>query len=459
MRSLFTKLQILLCFSVSSTIINADDAPGAGSANLSYVFKLAVDNDFQWAAKVHTYQANKESKKIGASGIKPVINATAQASQDAFKSDTFGNDDYNSRSYGLTLVQPLFRLDRWHDYQKGKALKNQAEANFHFEKQAFYVRITSVYFEVLRAKENLQFRNSEKSAIKSQMRQIQYRFKAGLAADTDVQEAKAAFDLVTVQQLIAQQEMDLALEELQTVTGISLNKVAPLKAVTPILPPSPESITDWTDIALKHNPLLSASSHAMQAAQRDSQAKSSGHLPTLDLVGNYNDTDRYIQTSEGELSASSISLKLEVPIYSGGGVSASRRQAKALYYQAREEYNFEKRQLIQNSRNLYRLVNTDISRVHAQAQGIHSMKAALTAIEAGYNNGTRTILDVLNAQNTLYAAKRDYANARFDYILDSLKLKQVAGILKEEDILNVNNWLCASEDRKPAAVTEPGCNF
>ena len=449
MHPLFNKLQIILCLLFFTTFSRAD----TGLANLSSVFEHALKNDSQWASRVHEYRANKESQALGASGIKPIININAQTSQNSFDSNTFGKDDYNSSSYGLTLVQPIFRLERWRDYQRGRALNNQAEANFLFEQQSFYVRVTEIYFEVLRAEENLQFRSSEKSAIKSQMTQIQYRFSAGLAADTDVQEAKAAFDLVTVQHIIAQQELDFSLEELQTLTGITLNKVTPLKADIPILPPAPGKMTEWTDIALKNNPLLNASSHAREAARRNSQAKNSAHLPTLDLVGNYQDTDRYIQTSEGELSSTSISLKLEVPLYSGGSVSASRRQAKELYFRAEEEYNFEKRQLIQNSRNLYRLVITDISRVRAQKQGIRSMKAALTAIDAGYNNGTRTILDVLNAQNTLYAVKRDYANARFDYIIDSLKLKQVAGILKEEDILNINNWLDITEEDKETSAT------
>jgi outer membrane protein len=144
------------------------------------------------------------------------------------------------------------------------------------------------------------------------------------------------------------------------------------------------------------------------------------------------------------MSSSSISLKLELPLYSGGAISASRRQAKAFYLQANDEFNFKKRELLQNTRNLYRLVNTDISRVRAQKQGIRSMEAAFIAIEAGYSNGTRTVVDVLDAQNTLYSAKYDYANARFDYIIDSLRLKQVAGILSSDDILNVNQWLKAT---------------
>ncbi|MBL4607449.1 MAG: TolC family outer membrane protein [Pseudomonadales bacterium] len=441
MHSFFTMLQLFLFVLMYSALSHAN----TDSEDLSSVFQHALKNDFQWASKVHAYNANKEAKALGASGIKPTVKLNAQTSQDSYDSDTFGNDSYSSTSYGATLVQPIFRLDKWRDYQKGRALERQADAEFQYEQQAFYLRVADVYFDVLRAEENLTFRKAEKSAIKSQMEQIQYRFKAGLAADTDVQEAKAAFDLITVQHIIAQQELDFSLENLHTLTGVTLSRVTPLKSIIPINAPSPASMKEWTNTALAYNPVLRAARYAKQAAQRNYQVKTSAHLPTLDLVGNYRDTDRYIQTSEGELSSTSISLKLEIPLYSGGAISASRRQAKELYLQASEEFNFKNRELLQNTRNLYRLVSTDISRVHAQKQGIRSMDAALTAIEAGYSSGTRTILDVLNAQNTLYSAKRDYANARFDYILDSLRLKQVAGILSDEELLNINNWLGEKE--------------
>ena len=437
MNSSLNKIQLIFCLLIYAAASHAN----SNTSDLSAVFEHALKNDFQWASKIHAYSANKESKALGASGLKPNIKVNAQTARDSFDSDTFGNDNYNSTTYGASLVQPIFRLDKWREYQKGQALYKQANAEFQFEQQAFYLRVTEVYFDTLRAEDSLRFRDAEKSAIKSQLEQIQYRFKAGLAADTDVQEAKAAFDLITVQYIIAQQEMDLALENLHTLTGLILNSVSPLKTDIPINAPSPTSLKEWTDVALINNPVVRAASHAKDAAQRSYQAKASAHLPTLDLVGNYRDTDRYIQTSEGEMSSNSISLKLELPLYSGGAISASRRQAKGIYLQATDEFNFKKRELLQNTRNLYRLVNTDISRVHAQKQGIRSMEAALVAIEAGYNSGTRTILDVLNAQNTLYSAKHDYANARFDYILDSLRLKQVAGILSKEDILNINQWL------------------
>jgi outer membrane protein len=437
MNSLLNKVRLILFFLMYATASHAS----SNTADLSSVFKHALKNDFQWAAKIHAYRANKESKALGASGLKPNIKLNAQSSRDSFDSDTFGNDSYSSTTYGASLVQPIFSLDKWRDYQKGRALDKQADAEFQFEQQTFYIRVAEVYFDTLRAEEGLRFRQAEKSAIKSQLEQIQYRFKAGLAADTDVQEAKAAFDLITVQHIVAQQELDFALENLHTLTGLLLSKVRPLKSDIPIIPPSPISLKEWTNVALINNPVVSAASYAQDAAQRSYQAKTSAHLPTLDLVGNYRDTDRYIQTSEGEMSSSSISLKFELPLYSGGAISASRRQAKEIYLQATDEFNFKKRELLQNTRNLYRLVNTDISRVHAQKQGIRSVEAALIAVEAGYSSGTRTIVDVLNTQNTLYSAKHDYANARFDYILDSLRLKQVAGILSDEDILNVNQWL------------------
>ena len=441
----------------------------ANARDLLTVLQQALENDPQWAAKIHDYKSSKEIVKKTSSGIKPTVSLNAQSSQDSYESDVFGEDDYNSTRFGATLVQPVLRLERWHTYRKGKAVDKQIDADYRFEEQEFYLRVTRVYLDVLRAEENLKFRLAEKSAIKRQLAQTEQRFKAGIIADTDVQEARAAFDISSVQYIIARQDQDLALENLNTLTWSYSSNVTPLKVEIPIVVPVPEKaeisneepaaeisempnenpeeipesdyMQAWTDIALAKNFQIISTRFAKKAAQKEYKAKRAAHYPTLDFVGNYQDTDRFVQTGEGELQSSSISLKLDVPLYKGGEVGASRRQAQQLYLQSSKEYVFIKRETIQNTRNLYRVVETDVARVLAQKQSIRSAEAALTGTEAGYKAGTRTLVDVLLGQQALYGAKRDYANARFDYIFDLLLLKQIAGVLSKDDILEINNWL------------------
>jgi outer membrane protein len=414
---------------------------GAGNLNLATALEQAIQNDPQWAATRHGYQANKEAIHFASAGLKPSAKITGSIARNASDSDPSTTDDnYNSSAIGASISQPLFRLDRWHSYQKGKASDKQFDATFNAERQAFYLRVVKAYLDVLRAEESQQFRDAEKSAIKRQLEQTEQRFNVGLIANTDVQEAKAAFDISSVQQIIAEQDLALTLQNLETLTGSAMDSVAQLKPNAPIAPPLPTDVKQWTESALLTNPELIAASYAKDAALAEYKSKRSAHLPTLDLVGTYNDSHT-AQNLLSDRESSSISINLEIPLYTGGFTSAERRQAKQLQYQAEDNFNLKKREIIRNTSNLYRVVNTDVSRVLAQRQSIRSAQAALEATEAGYDAGTRTIVDVLSAQQALYGAKRDYANARYDYIFDLLQLKQTAGTLNSEDITEINSWL------------------
>ena len=420
---------------ISSTSFGAE-------LNLSTTLEQAIQNDPQWAATRHGYQANKENIHFASAGLKPSAKITGSIARNASDADpsSFTDDNYNSSGISASISQPLLRFDKWHSYQKGKASDKQFDATFNAEQQAFYLRVVKAYLDVLRAEENQQFRDAEKSAIKRQLEQTEQRFNVGLIANTDVQEAKAAFDISSVQHIIAEQDLALTLQNLETLTGSAMDSVAALKPNAPVAPPQPADVKQWTESALTTNPELVAASHAKDAALAEYKSKRAAHLPTLDLVGVYND-NHTAQNNNPDRESSSISINLEIPLYSGGFVSAERRQAKQLQYQAEDNYNLKKREIIRNTSNLYRVVNTDVSRVLAQKQSIRSAQAALEATEAGYDAGTRTIVDVLSAQQALYGAKRDYANARYDYIFDLLQLKQTAGTLNIEDITEINSWL------------------
>ena len=421
---------------------------GAENLNLATALEQAIQNDPQWAATRHGYQANKENIHFASAGLKPLAKITGSIARNASDTNPSSrspssplDDNYNSSSIGASISQPLFRLDRWHSYQEGKANDKQFDAVFNAEQQAFYLRVVKAYLDVLRAEENQQFRDAEKSAIKRQLEQTEQRFNVGLIANTDVQEAQAAFDISSVQHIIAEQDLALTLQNLETLTGSAMDSVTPLKANAPISPPQPTDVKQWTESALTTNPELIAAGHAKDAALAVYKSKRSAHLPTVDLIGTYSDVHTTNNSSPGSNESSGISINLEIPLYTGGTTSAKRRQAKQLQYQAEDNYNLKKREIIRNTSNLYRVVNTDVSRVLAQRQSIRSAQAALEATKAGYDAGTRTIVDVLSAQQALYGAKRDYANARYDYIFDLLQLKQTAGTLDIEDITEINNWL------------------
>ena len=426
-------------FSVSVIIFSASIwSFNISAQNLMGVLQLAEKNDYQWSAIKHGYQSNKEVMNKASAAIKPTLTFNAEVSQETLSSNSYGDDEYDTHRYSATLVQPVVRLERWHAYKKSRAIDRQVDAEFKSAQQEFYMRVVAVYLDVLRADENVKFRLAEKSAIKHQLTQTEQRFKADLIANTDVEEARAAFDISSVQHIIALQDKEIALESLSTLVGRRITMLSGLINSAPVN--RPVDLQNWIDQALKFSPQLIALSYVKNAAQEEFKARRAAHYPTLDLVGSYQNNDRYIQTSEGSLESTSVSLKLAVPLYAGGGVGASRRQSQHLYFQARDEFNYKKREIQQNASNIFRIVNTDVSRVLAQKQSIRSLTSALNATQAGYKAGTRTIVDVLTAQQALYGVQRDYANARFDYVLDYLKLKQVAGILAESDISQVNTW-------------------
>lgn len=436
----YSTLALLTCMA-----INMAQASDPTPLDLNAVLHAARQNDPQWLSKIHAYRASKEIKNLASAAIKPSVKLTAQGSREHYDSDTFGSDSYSQHSYGASVLQPLFRADRWYNYKKASFIVKQKEAEFTQAQLDFYMRVVGTYFDVLRANENLRFRLAEKQAIQQQLEQTEHRFAVGLVAEADVQEARAAFDLASVEHILADQSRNQALDALVTLTGSQATDVKPLQKDIPVVAPVPNEFVPWKTLALSHNPTLQAALLNQKAATKDFQAKTAAHLPSVDLYGSYQNNDRYIPTTPGEMTNNSIGIRMELPLYSGGSLSAARRQSRELSLQAGDDVQFVERQIVQNTRTVLSAVNSDVARVTAQQQSIRSATAAYEASKIGYKTGTRTLVDLLTAQQALFRAKRDYANARFDYIFDSLRLKQIAGVLREDDVKQINSWLSAAQ--------------
>ncbi len=278
--------------------------------------------------------------------------------------------------------------------------------------------------------------------------QTEQRFEVGLIAKTDVHEAQAAFDIAVVQRIIAERNLALSLKSLESLTGTSVTNVKSLAEEFPITLPAPNDIEAWIARALENNKQLLAARLGEKSAKQEYKSKRAEHYPTLDLTGNYRKLETNASTRFGgtvfatpDSETSSIAFQLKLPLYTGGLTSASRRQAKSLYYKAQDDARFTEIDVLKNTSNLVQVVQTRVAEVNAQKLSIRSGQSALDATQAGYEAGTRTIVDVLNAQRVLYQAKQSYAHARFNYILDSLRLKEIAGNLTQSDLVNLNQWL------------------
>jgi outer membrane protein len=368
-------------------------------------------------------------------------------------------------------------LSTWYNFKGASELSEKAELDFRQNEQELITRSVETYFDVLRAFDNLSSSIGEEVAFKQQLDQTRQRFDVGLVAITDVNESQAAFDLAKVARLSNQGILQTAYENLTLLTGKVYQSISLVSENLPITDPVPADRQSWVDMAAKGNLNLLAAEYATSAARYNYKQAASGHLPTLEaqftqteynmISGDLlNDqgviiSDDEWEDSVGDLperSDSAISLNLKIPIFSGGSVSASRRRAFSQFDSAQEQLSGTQRSVISSTRANHIAVQTQIQTVAARKQSITSAQSAVDAIEAGYQVGTRNIVDVLNAQRNLYNAQRDYANARYDYIEAMLELKLSAGLLSAGDIQTLNAFIMvdkpATEEAAIMAVTE-----
>lgn len=423
----------------------------AETVSLKRTYELAQQNDPQWAAIRNEYQANQQVLEQTRAGLLPQVNLKGNYNEENLDVDGIDTFDYNTTAYSANVVQPLFRLENWHTYQQGKALDSQYTAEFARYTEDFYLRVVTRYLDVLRARADLSFRKAEEEAIGRQLEQSKQRFEVGLVAITDVHEAQAAFDSAVSARISAESDLFVALRFLETITGARIDDVVGFQEEMPVVPPEPLDLNQWIERSLASNSTLQSAIFAAQAAEENYKIKRAGHAPTVDLVGSYgkqmSDAPANFMTPTIETPDTTqtvVSLQLNIPVYSGGGVSASRRQSMYQSMAAKDTEHYARRQVIQDATNYYQLVVANVAQVTARKQSQTSAKVALDATEAGYEAGTRTIVDVLTVQRNLFQAQRDYINARFDYLLNALRLKQVAGMLNEQEVLMLDRWARAS---------------
>ena len=301
------------------------------------------------------------------------------------------------------------------------------------------VRVAERYFGVLEAEDELGFARATLEAFEQQLAQSRQRFEVGLIPITDVEEAKAGFDLSRAQLIAAENALDIAREALRETTGEYREKLAPLTEM-PLVTPKPEDIDKWTEIALDRNPRLLAAKHDTETARREIQRIQAGHSPTLDAVGSIGLNDSG-SSPAGETKRANVGLRLNLPLYSGGSVLSRTRESRHRYQRTLDVLERERRRAQRETRDAYLGVESGISRVRALEQAVRSNRAAAEAVEAGFQVGTRTSVDVLDAQRELFRALRDLAEARYGYVLDVLRLKRAAGALSEDDLRLIAIWL------------------
>lgn len=427
------------------------------------VYRLAVTNNAELAAAHAAYQARSENVPQARAGLLPQLGLGASNNSSRTTVDSRELGEQTSKrhtySYQASLSQPLFRLDRWYQLKTAQADSEQAALELSATEQALILQSAEVYFAILRSQDNLAASQAEEQAFQRQYELARERFNVGLSDKTDVLQAQAAYDTARANRMQAEQQVADAFQALETLTDHQLHAVQGIRHELPVQPPRPNDAGAWVDRALADNLQLRAMDLALEAAQQDLRTRKAGHAPTLDAIAQYQKGDndslgfanRGMQgspTYSRHAEQAVIGLQLNIPLYTGGATSSRVRQGVHQLHNA--EYSKEglRRQTVQNARNLHRAVNTDVEQVQARKQSIISSQSAVEATQIGYEVGTRTIVDVLDAQRQLYAAVRNYNNARYDYILNHLRLQQTAGSLSPDSLKALNEYLYPDYDPK-----------
>src|SRR5262245_26371631 len=434
----------------------------AGAIDFLETYRLAKQNDPTFASARASLEAGLEKLPQGRALLLPVINGAANTQWNEARNVTGNRDiNWNSNGWNVTLTQPIFRWQNLAQYQQSQFQVLQAEAQFGQATMDLIVRVAQAYTDVLAAQDNLEFTKANKIAINEQLAQAKRNFEVGTATITDTNEAQARFDIATAQEIAAVNALEVAVRALQQIIGIVPDKLVPLRAIT-IDAPQPNVMDDWVGGARANNLVVKGNEAVLEIAAREIERQRAGHYPTLDAVASYQDNTTLnpaaafagTNVPRAEVNQTTIGLQLNVPIYAGGSVNSRTREAVALREKARQDLEASRRAAEFNARQSFLNVTNGLAQVKALEQALTSSEVALQSNRVGYEVGVRINIDVLNAQQQVLQTQRDLSRARYDTLLNGLRLKSAAGSLTEGDVQAVNRLLGYDQPRstKPMSM-------
>src|SRR6266513_720639 len=444
------------CLPLSLTV--ALSVVPARAADLLQIYRDALANDATYASARAARDAGLESLPQGLAQILPTVSATAFAQSNRTDISFRGTQDSqgnvipdsnrqgNSNGFTVTLTQPLFNWQNIQVYKEAGFKAAQAEATFGQATQDLIVRVAQAYFDVLASQDSLAFIQGQKVAISEQLAQAKRNFEVGTATITDTHEAQARFDLATSQEIAAQSDLEIKKRTLQQIVGKFPERLEPLKAGIELNPPKPNAMEDWATAAANQGYPVRAQEAALEIAAREIERTRAGHLPTLNIVGTAGQGSSSVSTTSinntpTDSVSRTIGLQLAIPLYAGGNVSSLVRQAVANREKAQQDLEGTRRTAALSARQSYVGVTNGMAQVKALEAALVSSRSALDSNKLGYEVGVRINIDVLNAQQQVFSTLRDLSRARYDTILNGLRLKAASGTLGEADIEEVNRLL------------------
>ncbi|MFH2139871.1 MAG: TolC family outer membrane protein [Pseudomonadota bacterium] len=424
---------------LSAMLAVAFTAP-ASAADLIDIYRAAQTQDAVFAAARAAQQAGQEKLSQGRALLMPSVNLNANTAYNDVNAP-YGANKYNSHGYGVTITQPLFREQNWAMYNQSELQVAISEAQFKAAQQDVILRSAQAYFDVLIAQDTVQLIVAQKSAIAQQLEQAKRNFEVGTATITDTYEAQARYDLILAQELAAASDLEVKRRNLQQLINADVPVLNVLGAGFNPVAPEPADAQKWVDDAKLNNLQVKVAEAAYELADEEVARNRGGHLPTLDLVGSYSKNTGCAFTSCGDTRSTSVGLQLNMPLFQGGSTQSKWREAEANREKARQDLENARRNVAVQTRQAYLGVATGIAQVQALQQALKSSESLLSASKLGQEVGVRTSLDVLNAQQQMYATRRDLYQAQYNYLVSNLRLKAAAGNLQEADLERVNQAL------------------
>ena len=417
--------------------------------SLMDVYQQALAHDASLASALSANRAAQEIIEQGKALYRPTVNFNADTNtlqSNIHYLGTPGNNksSFDNYRYGVDARQPIFRKQNLIQIEQAATQVSQADKQLNLAQQALMLRTTQAYFDVLMAQDKIELIGAQKAAIASQLAQAQANFDLGSATITDANEAQARYDLTLAQEIAALNEFAIAKHAVQAITGQLPQRLASVK---PQLKPNEmgQSMATWQELALLNNLNIQIQQDAAKLAEQEIARNQAGHLPTLDAVASY--TDSYANGSVSkfgtgnELQVGSIGLQLQIPLYEGGATSSRVRQAVLNKQKAQDDLDLVRRQTELDTQRAYLNLSSSIAQLKALDQAVISSQSQLDATQLGYQVGVRTSVDVLNAQQQLYSAKRDALQARYNYLTNIIRLKTAAGIVAAADLVDINQQL------------------
>jgi len=417
------------------------------------VFNQALTNDPIYLQSIAQRLSDREGVPISLSALLPAASISASAPQisrtlnsGAASSTRSGS----SRGYTMTLnlSQTVFDFGKLSTFAAQKSLANSADAALNAATQDLIIRVAKAYFQVLEDQDNLIYIRSTRTAFARQLDQVKQQYNVGLKTITNVYTAKASYETSVANYIGAEATLATDRENLRTITNQLYPTLAKLREDFPLVTPTPAKVDDWVTTAGKQNWSVRQAQYIAAAKRSLIQKQFAGHLPTVELDGSWQ--DQFSRTSSSNVfsrsgasrsETSSAAISINIPLLSGGGVIAATHQAQYDYQVALQQLEAELRKTLTQTRQSYLNIVAGISKIHADRQTIKSSSSSLKGMEAAYQVGTETLVDVLNQQQNVYQAKQQYASDRYSYVNNLLALKQAAGTLSLDDLVAITAWL------------------